>query len=64
MAKKKESEDDGHHKVGDHITAKLNNGRLRACGDGVDWVVASCQRVRMAYEVPLCNHRASRTKRC
>jgi hypothetical protein len=26
MAKKKQSEDDGH-KVGDHITAKLNDGR-------------------------------------
>jgi hypothetical protein len=27
VAKKKQSEDDGQYKVGDHITAKLNDGR-------------------------------------
>jgi hypothetical protein len=27
MAKKKESEDDGQYKVGDHVTAKLSDGR-------------------------------------
>jgi hypothetical protein len=27
VAKKKQSEDDGQYKVGDHITAKLSDGR-------------------------------------
>jgi small nuclear ribonucleoprotein (snRNP)-like protein len=27
MAKKKQSENDGQYKVGDHVTAKLSDGR-------------------------------------